>query len=288
MSATATPTAKNHPSWPQFWASHDRRAFTPAFNSFLDSLIQDTPLLLLRIVAWLLRRSWGNHMDSPVSPEGIALTQTDCARELKLFTSNGEPDRRKVNPIFRLLEERNYIRFEGQSIDYKAYRAEMSETVPTNGALRPRRERQKVTNGSDNSSATEPTIAGASLLTKPSEPLSGASSSVSTKPAAASKPTTTRNPSPAEKVIAEAISQEGLLGDDALARQMLRMCREADPECSCEEIVHFVRLKAKAARQKENPTGFLCVAVKNCFLSHEMREYRRRQAGAQAQGAGQR
>lgn len=119
MSAGATAGTRPawRPSFSQFHESHRKGAFTPTYNTFLDSLIADQKQdLLLRVIAWILRTSWGNWMDSCVNSEGVAVGQTDCARDLGLFTRKGEPDRFKVNPVFKLIEKRNCIRFEGQSI----------------------------------------------------------------------------------------------------------------------------------------------------------------------------
>jgi hypothetical protein len=319
MSAGATRPAWP-PTWGQFWSSHERRPFTPAYNTFLDSLIQNPEIdLLLRVVAWILRTSWGNWVDSCVNSEGVAVLQVDCARDLKLFDKKGEPDRRKVNPIFKLLEERNCIRFEGQEIvvndnplnvpfaesslnvgngvdisgplgfkewvgtvwreqeparfkayqkaealrkkllmqalaDYKTYKAEMSETVPTNDEQSPKSERQKDGQGADNSSPTGATNDRASLY-QPLKPLIGGSSASAFSRSQAAPPPPKKT-NPGDGVRAQALdairAAAQLYGsvDHNKVRELYDLVRERDPQATADEITQVMH---ELGPQKRTP-----------------------------------
>lgn len=109
--ATGPVSGSEKPSvWTEFHQRHERRKFTPAFNSYLEAQIADQRLALdVRIGAWLLRSSWGNHSDSCVDGQGVIQTQADCGRALRV-------DRRVVNLPFQDYEERGYIRFKGREI----------------------------------------------------------------------------------------------------------------------------------------------------------------------------
>lgn len=67
--------------------------------------------------------------------------------------------------------------------------------------------------------------------------------------------------------------------DDDVARQLLTRCRTAAPDCSTEDIVHFVHQKGALLRQDRsgriaNPLGFLLTAVPKCFSGETFDRYR--------------
>jgi hypothetical protein len=97
--------------WNVFFQRHGQASYTPVFNAYLDAQIADPDCPLeTRVVAWIIRRSWGNHEDFCTDASGRNLTQTDCARQL------GLKDRRQVNPIFLRLKNSGYVLSEGQAI----------------------------------------------------------------------------------------------------------------------------------------------------------------------------
>jgi hypothetical protein len=102
-----------------------------------------------------------------------------------------------------------------------------------------------------------------------------ASSSSSSSEPGAKPTTTTETPSAEERKIAAAIGRHEILADDVQVRRILAACRAADPECTPEEIEHFVDLKAPASKQAEKPAAYLCASVANCFQSEEWRAYRK-------------
>ena len=108
-------------SWEGFWRFHGTRNYTPVFHEFFEAQIADPRVpLLLRVLAWVLRNSWGYHSDAVVNSDGARLTQVDCARALNLFRKNKkgemEPYRVKVNAAFKQLARLNMLWLEGKSI----------------------------------------------------------------------------------------------------------------------------------------------------------------------------
>jgi predicted transcriptional regulator len=66
--------------------------------------------------------------------------------------------------------------------------------------------------------------------------------------------------------------------DDDVLEQLIRHCREQAPDCTGEEILHFVREKSELIQKKKgsvyNPLGFLLTAVPRCFTEESLRAYR--------------
>ncbi len=76
-------------------------------------------------------------------------------------------------------------------------------------------------------------------------------------------------------VIYEALSKFGSVDDDVLHRLTLS-CRRVAPDCTDQEIIHFIREKGCMVRtgRISNPIGFLLTAVPKCFLGETFRLYR--------------
>ncbi len=73
------------------------------------------------------------------------------------------------------------------------------------------------------------------------------------------------------------LSPFGPVDDDAI-QQLADRCREQAPDCTVDEIVHFIREKSRLIQKKKgavyNPLGFLLTAVPRCFASESLRTYR--------------
>jgi DNA-binding transcriptional MerR regulator len=350
-------------TWPEFWQGHGNRKFTAVFNDFLDSQIADARLpLLLRVLAWVLRNSWGRFSDACVNSEGAKAGQVDCARDLNVFWKNPktgelEPDRRKVNPLFQKLARWNMVRFEGRDIlpidnplgidfansspfvgpnptnaeqkakkdvdwflehvwkrlkptayeayqtaeqEYKRWRTELvndyksasekSEWGATDEEDRRNGDGQDVGMGDDNASEWGATNGGPSLYNSESflkaEP---ASSSSSFSP----RGRTTTIDSRGRSAIADALSQYAIT-EDALIDELITACQSKAPDCTADEIVHFIHEKGKFVREDQKirnpekrkirfPAKFLVTAVPKCFESENYRQYKAEQARQQAE-----
>jgi hypothetical protein len=82
-------------------------------------------------------------------------------------------------------------------------------------------------------------------------------------------------PSSSSAVIYEALSKFGSVDDDVLHR-LTQSCRQSAPDCTDEEIIHFIREKGSMVRtgRISNPIGFLLTAVPKCFLGETFQLYR--------------
>lgn len=94
----------------EFHERHGRRAFTPDFNSSLETLMKDPSATAgERVLAWAKRYAWGNYSDFAVDEEGKPQGQVDCASQIGI-------DKRQVNNAVRFWENRGYLRTEGRLI----------------------------------------------------------------------------------------------------------------------------------------------------------------------------
>jgi hypothetical protein len=73
--------------------------------------------------------------------------------------------------------------------------------------------------------------------------------------------------------------------DDEVVSRFVRACREQAPDCTPDEIVHFIHEKGALVRAREsrvyNPIGFLVTAVPKCFSGETLRTYRNQQTKEQ-------
>jgi hypothetical protein len=85
-------------------------------------------------------------------------------------------------------------------------------------------------------------------------------------------------PSSSSSVIYKALSQFGIVDDDVL-NQFTSSCKEEAPDCTDDEIAHFVREKGAMIRagRISNPVGFLLTAVPKCFSGETFRYFRAEQ-----------
>ena len=78
--------------------------------------------------------------------------------------------------------------------------------------------------------------------------------------------------------IRKALAEYGQIDDDVV-NALVRDCRKEAPDCTVEEIVHFIHQKGGHVRRKEsrihNPIGFLATAVPKCFSGDTFRDFRR-------------
>jgi hypothetical protein len=79
-------------------------------------------------------------------------------------------------------------------------------------------------------------------------------------------------------VVYKALSQFGIVDDDVL-NQLISSCKEEAPDCTDDEIAHFVREKGAMVRagRISNPIGFLLTAVPKCFSGETFRYFREEQ-----------
>lgn len=70
--------------------------------------------------------------------------------------------------------------------------------------------------------------------------------------------------------------------DDDAAAQLLRKCREDAPSCTAVQIAEALEVKGPLAKGKDNPTGFLLIAVPKLFTGHAWQQ-RQREAQAEAE-----
>ena len=88
-----------------FNAGHSGQRFTKHFNTAIDAVIRDkSGYSDCRVLAWYIRRSWGNFSDCAVDDETgqIALTQRDCTRDLGLSKSAVSRSVQRLESKFRL------------------------------------------------------------------------------------------------------------------------------------------------------------------------------------------
>jgi predicted transcriptional regulator len=69
--------------------------------------------------------------------------------------------------------------------------------------------------------------------------------------------------------------------DDDVAAQLVAACRSYAPDCTEDEIVHFIHEKGTHVQRRDsriiNPLGFLLTAVPKCFSGELLNEYRAEQ-----------
>jgi predicted transcriptional regulator len=72
------------------------------------------------------------------------------------------------------------------------------------------------------------------------------------------------------------------LADDDVVHQLITRCREQAPDCTEQEILHFIREKSMLIQKKKgsiyNPLGFLVTAVPRCFAPDTLRAHRQEMA----------
>ena len=83
-----------------------------------------------------------------------------------------------------------------------------------------------------------------------------------------------------------ALSSYGLADDD-VAQFLFNSCRQQAPDCTVEEIIHFIEEKGTLMERKRervyNPVGFLVAAVPKCFSTETLSAYRRQKLSFQKQ-----
>jgi predicted transcriptional regulator len=89
--------------------------------------------------------------------------------------------------------------------------------------------------------------------------------------------------------VRQELAAHGPVDDDAL-HMLISRCREQAPDCTAEEIIHFIREKSALIQKKKgavyNPLGFLVTAVPRCFAPDTIRAYRE-QISRQREGEAQ-
>jgi predicted transcriptional regulator len=82
---------------------------------------------------------------------------------------------------------------------------------------------------------------------------------------------------PASSAIHQALRIYGAVDDEAV-RRLIRNCRQQAPDCTEEEIVHFIAEKGALVRVRDSrihsPVGFLLTTVPKCFSGEAFRLYR--------------
>lgn len=78
--------------------------------------------------------------------------------------------------------------------------------------------------------------------------------------------------------VVRALSYFGIADDD-VATKLVSACRAQAPDCTLDEIIHFIQQKGWLIRQDRNlriarPIGFLLAAVPKCFAGEAFRLYR--------------
>jgi hypothetical protein len=80
--------------------------------------------------------------------------------------------------------------------------------------------------------------------------------------------------------IYEALAQYGSVDEDALIR-LKKSCRQHAPDCTQEEIIHFIHQKGSLVRGRDtrihSPIGFLLTAVPKCFSGEAFLIYRQQE-----------
>jgi hypothetical protein len=86
---------------------------------------------------------------------------------------------------------------------------------------------------------------------------------------------------PERSALLQALADYGQPDDD-VAHALLARCRSAVPDCTVEEVIHFVHQKGSLIRQDRsgriaNAMGFLLTAVPKCFAGASFGQYREQQ-----------
>ena len=102
-------------------------------------------------------------------------------------------------------------------------------------------------------------------------------------------PETTTNPppenAPDQAQISAAVQNYGV-AEDELVEDLIERCRQQAPDCTTEEIIHYVQEKGeqiKRDRSIRSPIRFLVTAVPKCFASENYRQYRAQRLSLAAQ-----
>jgi len=89
-------------------------------------------------------------------------------------------------------------------------------------------------------------------------------------------------------IVYEALAAYGMV-DGAALTKLIHSCRSHAPDCSDQEIAHFIHEKGILTKSREsriqNPIGFLIDAVPKCFLGESFTRYRQAKA-AQVENGG--
>jgi hypothetical protein len=76
------------------------------------------------------------------------------------------------------------------------------------------------------------------------------------------------------------LSKYGVVDDDVVDR-LIRNCKQQAPDCTVEEIIHFIEEKGSLVRIRDSriysPIGFLLTAVPKCLSGDAFRFYREEQ-----------
>ena len=96
------------------------------------------------------------------------------------------------------------------------------------------------------------------------------------------------NRTPSSSAIYQVLNKYGTVDDDIVDR-LIKNCKQQAPDCTEEEIIHFIEEKGSLVRVKDSriysPIGFLLTAVPKClsgeaFRFHREEEMKRREAEA--------
>ena len=94
-----------------------------------------------------------------------------------------------------------------------------------------------------------------------------------------------------DSILFEALIQYGNVDDGVLAR-LQTATRRVCPDCTPEEIVHFIHVKGELTRRQEtsisNPIGFLLASVPKCFAGDSFQLFRKAQREAREREAAER
>lgn len=152
----------------------------------------------------------------------------------------------------------------GMLTEWNALKEEVSERGETNGKARPKGGGQPVREGGDTTSEREAT-------NEEPHPYRGFK-----------QENVNDSSSSVFSVVGEAFRTYASADDDGLT-QLINGCRKNAPDCTPEEIAHFVHEKAKLiTKRTTNPGGLLLMAVPKCFVGESFAAYRTRQQKAAA------
>jgi hypothetical protein len=86
--------------------------------------------------------------------------------------------------------------------------------------------------------------------------------------------------SSSSSAIYQVLSKYGAVDDDIVDR-LIRNCKQQMPDCTDEEIIHFIEEKGSLVRVRDSriysPIGFLLTAVPKCLSGEAFRFYREEQ-----------
>lgn len=175
------------------------------------------------------------------------------------------------------LERRhNEIRI-GILTEWQAYK-QMSERVGQTGAIESPKGADSASGRVRQPDGEGPTIDRSILITENGKQKTSSSD--------AQRPTTeatTTGAKPSLKRVAEALREFGKPDQDAVV-QLIRSCRREAPDCTEEEIIHFVQAKGRLLKNGsiQNPIGFLLTSVPKCFAGESFHEFRKEREHGEA------